>query len=268
LVKHIGTYLVCSLLVAFCFTISREYIDKDTHETKIPNTMSEPIQSDMQQNRSKPVPVLMYHSISFEKSPLCVSPHQFDIQLRNLLKHGFTPITASELIFAWDMGKQLPSRPVVLTFDDGYQDNFTHAFPVLKKYKARATLFVITGNIGKPGYLNWDQLATMERSGLVDVESHTVTHPDVRHLTRKQFKKELAESKRALEERLHKNVCIFAYPYGKYTTKGFPDLSAVGYKAAFTTKNHMTAYDQGRYSLQRLRVFPHETFSDFPARGG
>lgn len=268
MVKHIGTYVVCFFLTFACFTISCAFHFQDTVWTKFSHVNSYVMQSGIPKNRSKPVPVLMYHSVSNKKSPLCVSPQQFEIQLRNLLKHGYTPITASELIFAWDMGNKLPSRPVVITFDDGYQDNFTHAFPILKKYNAKATLFVITGSVGKPNYANWDQLAIMEHSGLVDIESHTVTHPDVRHLTRKQFKKELAESKWSIETRLHKNVCIFSYPYGKYTRKWFPDLLAMGYKAAFTTRNRLTEYGQGRYSLKRLRVFPHETFSHFPARGG
>ncbi|NGQ93981.1 polysaccharide deacetylase family protein [Brevibacillus sp. SYP-B805] len=263
MIKHLGTY-VCSLLAGVWLIFPIAHLSQKTLETRFSYANHDLMQTAIQLNRSEPVPVLMYHSISFEKSPLCVSPKQFEIQLRNLLKHGFTPITARDLFRAWDTGMKLPSRPVVLTFDDGYQDNYTHAFPILKKYKAKATLFVITGSIGKPRYLNWGQLEIMERSGLVDVESHTVTHPDVRHLTRKQFYYELAESKRVLETRLHKKVCMFAYPYGKYTKKWFPVLSAMGYQAAFTTKNRLTEYAQGRYSLKRLRVFPHDTFSHFP----
>ncbi|MGD8192139.1 polysaccharide deacetylase family protein [Brevibacillus ginsengisoli] len=209
------------------------------------------------------VPVLMYHSISRQNNSLCIAPEQFERQLSNLLKHGYTPITASELISAWENGSELPTRPIVLTFDDGYKDNYTHAFPILKKYQAKATLFIITGAVGKSNYANWDQLMEMENSGLIDIESHTVTHPDIRKLTSKQLVHELASSKQVLEEHLHKSITIFAYPYGGYTESAISALASVGYKAAFTTKNRMTHPSQGRYTLKRLRVFQSQSFSTF-----
>jgi peptidoglycan/xylan/chitin deacetylase (PgdA/CDA1 family) len=212
----------------------------------------------------RPVPILMYHCISAGRNSLYVEPERFALQLRNLLKQGYTPITARELVNAWVSGTPLPSRPVVLTFDDGYRDNYTNAFPLLKKYRVKATLFVITGAVGKPNYLTWPQIEEMEKSGLVDVESHTVHHPDMSKLTPEQARMELTVSKAMLEAHLHQPVTLFAYPMGKYRPFLFPLLRKAGYQAAFTTRSGLTHYDDGLYSLKRLKAVNTDTFAQFP----
>lgn len=140
----------------------------------IDSTMEEISNLIRKDNVKLSIPVFMYHSISnTQKNDLCVSPKQFEKQLRTLLEGGFTPITASELANAYEKGTQLPDHPFIITFDDGYVDNYTNAFPILKKYKAKATLFVITSTINRGSYLSWNQLKEMESSGLVGVEPAT-----------------------------------------------------------------------------------------------
>ncbi|NGQ94507.1 polysaccharide deacetylase family protein [Brevibacillus sp. SYP-B805] len=215
-------------------------------------------------NRFRQVPILMYHCISAGSNNLYVEPQRFDLQLRNLLKQGYTPITSRELVKSWFSGTPLPARPIVLTFDDGYRDNYTNAFPLLKKYRVKATLFVITGAVGKPNYLTWPQIEEMAKSGLVDVESHTVHHPDMSKLTPEQARMELTVSKAMLEAHLHQPVTLFAYPMGIYRPFLFPILREAGYQAAFTTRSGLTQYYNGLYTLKRLHVVNTDTFAEFP----
>jgi peptidoglycan/xylan/chitin deacetylase (PgdA/CDA1 family) len=238
--------------------VSKSFTPRPTSTDKLRVT------SQAAEKHIRPVPILMYHCISAGNNTLYVEPKRFALQLRNLLKQGYTPITARELVNSWFSGTPLPSRPIVLTFDDGYRDNYTNAYPLLKKYHVKATLFVITGAVGRPNYLTWPQIQEMEKSGLVDVESHSVHHPDMSNLTPEQAKMELTVSKAMLEAHLHKPVTMFAYPMGKYRPFLFPILREAGYQAAFTTRSGLTHYYDGIYSLKRLRAVNTDTFAEFP----
>lgn len=209
------------------------------------------------------IPVLMYHSISNHPTNLlCVSPTQFEKQLLTLIKGGFTPITASELASAYEKGTPLPDHPFLITFDDGYADNYTHAFPILKKYKAKATIFVITRTINHGSYLSWNQIKEMENSGLVDIQSHTMNHLNLTSLTAKQIRNELNNSRTILEQKLNKPVETLCYPAGKYNQHVLTYLKESGYKMAFTTKTGLANYaKQGPFELHRIRVFPNQSLS-------
>jgi peptidoglycan/xylan/chitin deacetylase (PgdA/CDA1 family) len=216
-----------------------------------------------QNNVKRSIPVFMYHSISkTPKNDLCVSPKQFEKQLRTLIMGGFTPITASELASAYEKGTQLPSHPFIITFDDGYADNYTSAFPILKKYKAKATIFVITSTINQGSYLSWNQLKEMENSGFIDIQSHTVNHLNLSSLTAKQIKKELTKSREILERNLNKPIAAFCYPSGNYNKKTLTYMKEAGYTMAFTTKPGLANYTkQGPFELHRIRVFPNQSFA-------
>jgi hypothetical protein len=157
--------MLCFLLVSGCHfggiavngsahyhTVSKSFAPRPTSTDKFRASLQ------AAKNRIRQVPILTYHCISAGNNTLYVEPKQFDLQLRNLLKQGYTPITARELVNSWVSGTPLPSRPIVLTFDDGYRDNYTNAFTLLKKYRVKATLFVITGAVGRPNYLTWAQI--------------------------------------------------------------------------------------------------------------
>jgi peptidoglycan/xylan/chitin deacetylase (PgdA/CDA1 family) len=210
--------------------------------------------------RKMPIPVLIYHSISIPtgKVPdpkLYISPHQFEDQLAKIIELGFTPVRVSDWINALDNKTILPKKPILLTFDDGYVDNYLNAYPILKKHKAKATFFVIANDIStKPGFMNWSELRELEQSGLIDVESHTLHHVHLGDVSPDTAKMELINSKQKLENELKKQILAVAYPYGSHTEKTKEIVKQSGYRLAFSTHWGHTILLQGKYDLHRYFV--------------
>ncbi|HJZ46136.1 MAG TPA: polysaccharide deacetylase family protein, partial [Roseiflexaceae bacterium] len=171
------------------------------------------------------VPILMYHYISFNprapadplRTRLSVPPPQFAQQLAYLHQANYITITLDDLVDALHGRTILPPKPVILTFDDGYADFFTNAFPLLRRYGDKATIYIITRKVGTPGYLSWKQLQTLAASRLITIGAHTRTHPELPALSAQQSWAELAGSKTDLETRLGISVRHLAYPAGHYT---------------------------------------------------
>lgn len=161
------------------------------------------------------VPVLMYHAVSdniwSEIDELFVSPANMEAQLKYLVDNGYTPIFFEDLPNAASYKK-----PVILTFDDGYRDNYTELFPLLKKYHVKATIFVIPDNVGKPVFMTWEQIREMSDSGLVSIQSHTMTHPDLDTLSAEKNEWELAQSQLIITRKTGKQPCVICYPTGLY----------------------------------------------------
>lgn len=161
------------------------------------------------------VPTLMYHAVSdnlWGIPSLFVSPAELEKQLQYLTENGYTPIWFEDL----DRADQF-RRPILLTFDDGYADNYSELFPLLKKYNVKATIFMITGSIGEKNYLTEGQIKEMAASGLVSFQSHTVTHPYLSDLGEARLEEELLGSKKALAKLTGKESFVLCYPTGKYS---------------------------------------------------
>lgn len=162
------------------------------------------------------VPVLMYHGVSDENiwgyTELFVSPGEMEKQLQYLRDNGFTPIWFSDLSRVDEIEK-----PVILTFDDGHLDNYQELFPLLQKYEMKATIFVITGNLGvNPNFMTWEQAREMVQSGLVAIESHTVTHPYLNTLSEDQQRTELEASRKKILEEIGIPSQVLCFPSGQY----------------------------------------------------
>lgn len=161
------------------------------------------------------VPTLMYHAVSDDCwgiSSLFVSPSSMEEQLKYLTENGYTPILFEDLSNVDQIEK-----PVLLTFDDGYDDNYTQLFPLLKKYHVKATIFMIMGSVGKEHYLTEAQIKEMDASGLVSFQSHTVTHEFLSTRTAEQLEYELLQSKIQLARLTGKESFVLCYPTGKYS---------------------------------------------------
>ena len=163
---------------------------------------------------------LMYHHVGVlenpqdEQFPFTLRPDMLERQILFLKANGYTPISLAELETAYRAGKSSIQKPVMLTFDDGYLDNYQNLFPMLKKYQVPALIFLITDRVGTPGYMNWDQINEMKASGLVSFGSHTLSHRRLRSLSDEEIAREITESKRLLQEKLGAPVTAFCYPYG------------------------------------------------------
>ena len=211
--------------------------------------------------------VLNYHQVDNKSSYLSVPPSDFEAQMKFLVDSGCVTITPDELYAGLNGEIELPPKPVLITFDDGYIDNYTNAFPILKKYGLHATIFIIPSFTGVyPGYMNWEQLKEMEANGIT-IESHTLTHPKLEELPDDEIRMELLNSKNLLEENLGHPVEFLAYPTGTYNLHIAGIAQDAGYKGAFTIKYGVVDRGSNFFALERVPIFHSPTtMKDFYER--
>ncbi len=217
------------------------------------------------------VPVLMYHRIADltpkeARSPLIrdltVSPADFEAQVRYLSEQKFTFLLARDVAEAIRLGKPLPERAIAITMDDGYDDNFDNAFPILKKYSACATIYLVSSTVGTPKHLSWDQTLEMQRDK-VRYGSHTVRHYDLTTLDQPTLDFELVESKRVLEEKIGEVIPDLAYPTGAYNAEVVGRTREAGYLAAWKKGGGPVEPTHDPYLLPRVRVHGRTLMKDF-----
>lgn len=208
------------------------------------------------------IPILMYHSISTGKNSLHVPPQTFREQMKWLKDHHYMTLTPNEAYIALTTNKKPAEKCVLITLDDGYEDNFTAAYPILKQYHEKATVFMIGHAINKKNFLTAQQLKEMDQNG-ISIESHTMDHPDLRQLSPAQAKAELKDSKALLEKMLHKKMTILSYPYGRFNSKVEYLAKQTGYKMAVTTWPGSASLKQGLFALHRIRITPEMSLEGF-----
>ena len=213
------------------------------------------------------VPVLMYHSIAVEKgNPIRMPLEQFDKEMKYIKDQGYTTLTLKELYDYFENKVPVPDKSIVITLDDGYENNYTEAFPVLKKYGLKATVFMITCTIDvNPKCLTSAQLKEMDKAG-IEIESHTVTHRDLDTLSYDEQMAELKDSKAALEKLLGRPVDYVAYPEGKYNGNTIKAVAAAGYKMAFTTNGRWSDKSDGILTLDRVYISTFHSMNVFKDR--
>ncbi|WP_162921742.1 polysaccharide deacetylase family protein [Listeria costaricensis] len=202
------------------------------------------------------IPVLMYHSINENvKNNLIISPNEFEEQMKWLKDNGYHPLYLRELGDMLETGKNVPDKPVVITFDDGYQDNYTNAYPILKKYALPANIFVITSKIGADNHFDEQAMKEMSANG-IEMESHTVNHPELNQLPYEAQLRELTDSKKRIEAITGQEVNSICYPVGRYNEDTEKAAQEAGYRMGFAIENSTANKNQGMYRLKRLRVSP------------
>ena len=211
------------------------------------------------------IPILMYHAVHVmdpseaSNANLIVDPDLFEAQIKALSKAGYYFLTPEEAYKAFTENA-LPAKKVVwLTFDDGNEDFYTIAYPILKKYKAKATNNVITGFVkkGNAGNLTVKQMKEMMAHGM-SFQSHTVNHPDLSATDKATQKVELTDSIDFLENKLNTKVNTIAYPSGRYNQTTL-DLAKKTYKLGLTTNEGLASAKDGLLSLNRVRILPTTT---------
>ena len=161
------------------------------------------------------VPVLIYHAVSDNMwgiDELFVSPASMEEQLRYLVDNGYEPIWFSDLAEL-----EQYEKPVILTFDDGYDDNYTELLPLLRKYNVKATVFMIADAMGMQHKMTEEQVREMADSGLVSIQSHGLTHADMDAMDEETLIRELGESQRILTRVTGRQPSVLCYPTGRYS---------------------------------------------------
>jgi len=238
--------------------------------------------------RSSPpgrVPILMYHSVSGcrqeDRHPYyqtVTTPEVFDSQMKFLRENGYTVVSLHEAVNRIESSSGPTTQPVVITFDDGFQDFYTNAFPILHKYEFSAAVFLPTAHVGEVTRsfngiecLTWSQVRELQSAG-IEFGSHTVTHPELKNLNTDDLRYELRSSKETIEERLGRPVKSFAYPYAfPETNRSFREklrgmLEESGYENGVSTILGTADRTGDRYFMKRLPINTHDDTRLFKAK--
>jgi peptidoglycan/xylan/chitin deacetylase (PgdA/CDA1 family) len=206
------------------------------------------------------VPILMYHYVEYVKDTrdtirksLSLTPYTFEDEIKTLISARYTFMTNAELADALSGKIPLPPKPIVLTFDDGYRDFYTDVYPVLKKYRVKATAYIISGFLGYPNNMYAWQVKQIADEGLVEIGAHTVNHAWLKGMPREKLVYEVGQCKKTLESLTGKPVVSFAYPYGVFDVPAIQAIAAAGFTSAVSTIPGADQYQTHRYFLYRLR---------------
>lgn len=214
-------------------------------------------------------PFLLYHKIDLPTADVRIrgaftAPKKFEKQISYLLKKGFSFFTASELISYYQNNGEFPAKSVSITFDDGWKDNFTKAFPILKKYGAKATVFLVSSCIGQTTakvtadgedvreHLSESDILEMSKGG-IEFGSHSFNHKLFHQISEQEIDFEVTESKKAIENLTQKDCKVFAYPAGFFTEYAKNAIKNAGFIGAFSTFYGSTDAPD-LYALNRVEI--------------
>ncbi len=206
------------------------------------------------------VPTLMYHHVqeleaakTKKQTSLTVAPDTFRSQMEHIKARGYTTIAPSDLINFFDAGTPLPAKPILLTFDDAYEDFGSVAAPVLREFGLKAISFVPTGLVENPDYLIWSKISELNGWGTLYFANHTWSHRNVA-ASEEVDHREISTADTQLSDRGLNPNKVFAYPYGIASATGIRILQNLGYKLAFTTIPGSILCRGQRLALPRIRI--------------
>jgi peptidoglycan/xylan/chitin deacetylase (PgdA/CDA1 family) len=200
------------------------------------------------------IPVLYYHSVrESADNEVTITPNMLRTQLKYIKDEGYTALTINELKDYILNNSPIPHKSIVITFDDGYMDNYSYAFPILKDLNMIATIFCITSNLDGSYYLSKDAIVEMSNYG-IDIQSHTINHPKLAEITYDEQLTELINSKKTLESITGKKVDSIAYPFGNFNNDTIRAAKDAGYTLGFTTKRGLSDRDDNPLKLDRIYI--------------
>jgi len=214
---------------------------------------------------SEKIPVLAFHQVNdyFSWSITRQKVGRFERGIRYLQGQGYKSVSLTEITNA---KREKNGKKVILTFDDGYEDFYRNAFPILKQYDFTAGVFIITGYIGgksdwdynwgryKRRHLNWSQIIEISEAGF-EIGSHTVNHPDLTKIPAWYITHELKVSKQTLEDKLNRRVDFLSYPFGRYNRQVQDEAERSGYKGAFALSQNLKKNKFDTFSIPRKGVY-------------
>lgn len=207
--------------------------------------------------------ILCYHKVNpVDQEYLNVPVDQFREQMQFLKKSGYQTVSVNDLLSC-----EFDSKQAVITFDDGYLDNYENAVPILKDCGFTATFYCIAEMVGKKGYMSAEQLKEMISDGF-EVGSHTLSHPELPTVSVEEKKRQIAESKKRLSDLLSTNIRSFCYPRGLYDEDSLHFVSEAGYETAVSNRPGANFYKRGRikderFILRRTEIAPNDSIQDF-----
>ncbi len=218
MIKKITGILICFTLLFSCIHAAAEGEQKD----------------------QTTVPIILYHAIEEnfpdEISNLAITSALFEEHMQTLLKNGYTTITFQDYINFKYNGASLPKKPIIIAFDDGYLSNYTKAYPILKKYNMKATIFIVASTVGVQypevnySHFTWAQAREMRESGLIEIGSHTYSHDNMSLLNYDKVNLDLRLSKYLIDTNLNYNCTLLAFPYGLCTEENQQQALEAGYE--------------------------------------
>jgi peptidoglycan/xylan/chitin deacetylase (PgdA/CDA1 family) len=217
----------------------------------------------------EPPPILMYHRVDTDRPAdavgreLTVSPEQFREQLAYLRSEGITPVSMAQMEQRLEHGQPL-DHIVVVTFDDGYADQYSYAVPLLHAAGGDATFYIITGEIGRARHLTWSQLRAMAAEHM-DIAAHGVEHDDLSLMTPAQQAYQIDSSVQTLQRCLHEPVESYAYPSGRFNRATLKLVRQAGIALAVTTDPAYVLAPENRFEMSRVRVRGDWSIHDFAA---
>ncbi len=205
------------------------------------------------------LPILIYHYVEHVRDrkdtirmSLDILPETFEKQIKTLQDSGYTFINMSDVADILDNIKPAPPKPVVLTFDDGYEDFYFDVLPILKKYNVKAVAYIVSGFIDRPNYMTSAELTSVAQSGLVEIGAHTAHHLGLASLNENSAKIEINTSKIQLEQKLGVPITAFAYPYGSFNLSTIALVKEAGFRTAASTVAGTTIGNQDRFFAFRI----------------
>lgn len=239
--KYLKIFLVCSAICMLSFLCYRSYsLDGSISATNIALTDVGNEYYEARDENKNVVPILVYHKIQPETlldtlltREFILAKETFEEQIVYILGEGYTPLTMHELIGRQN-NNNLPKKPIVITFDDGWLGQYTDALPILVKYKIPATFYIIDAMLGKDNYMTLKQVKDLHDLGF-EIGGHTVHHPRLTLITLEQAHNEIAGNKLYLETMLQDKIYSFCYPYGNFNLDIENELKNNGYESARTS---------------------------------
>lgn len=257
--------ILSTLFLFFQFTktkkqnIATQKSDDNIESIQTPITTPEPVfnnKSESEKMIPSVIPIFMYHYIrEYSNSNdsigenLSVSPKKFKEHLTWLKDNDYQTVFPN----FFKNPEPLSFKPIILTFDDGYQDAYDNAFPLLQKYQMAGMFYLIVNKIGTPGYLTWNEIVEMQKAGM-SFGSHTLTHSNLKNLSPANLEREIKGSKEILGQKLGQEITDFCYPSGKYGNEVLKELQTDNYQTAVTTNSGISSLKDNPFLLKRLRI--------------
>lgn len=251
-------FLFIILISGLAFLISgfgfgKEYINKSTTQgTEQSQSVQKNKDEQVATEIPKGIPVLMYHKIGPDKdNDAVIREDLFKEQMKFLKDHGYHTLTMQQLYDYVKDGKPVPVKPVVLTFDDGYADTYSIAYPTLKEYGFVATVYLNPGDMGTR--LTWEQAKEMNENGL-EIASHGFMHKEMAEMTNAEQKDNIVKAQQAFQEKMSFSPKWFCYPYSSYNAYTLKAMKEEGLLMATTMKSGWVHQGDDLYQIKRIWI--------------